>query len=565
MRFPFLSLACIFLVATAAASQSAKNSTATNPKLEECSVAGRVVKLAGSEPLKSAIVQLQSMDDKRRSPSSVTTDSDGQFVLKGIPPGSYRMRVMRIGFVSQEYGQRTSSSPGANLTLSPAQNMKDLLFRLIPSAIISGRVENEDGEPLPWAHVSALREIYSDGSRTLLSEESVPTNDRGEYRLFGLRPGRYFVAATYRPGARRSGDNEDDEFGGVDSGKENYVRTYYPGNPDATKAETIAVKAGEEISSMDFMMRPAAVFRVRGTVASLIGSDAKRPRNSAMVYLVARKSDVVNRRIVFGEVSSLKQDGTFDLSGVLPGSYTLVVQLFEDNKAHRARQSVEVGNADVEGLQVTIAPGMSISGRVRWDGNAGFGGEDLSVMLRGVDNDFDAYARVEPDGSFTLTDVSDGGRVHVFGEPPDAYLKSVTYAGMDALGEGFSPRAGVAASLDITLSSRGGRVQGMAADGDGLPSVGAWVVLVPDAKHRERGELYKTGRTDQHGQYALRGIAPGDYTLFSWDEVEEGAWQDPEFLKPFEEKTEKVSVQEGDTKSVNLITIKAVGTEEQKP
>jgi hypothetical protein len=77
--------------------------------------------------------------------------------------------------------------------------------------------------------------------------------------------------------------------------------------------------------------------------------------------------------------------------------------------------------------------------------------------------------------------------------------------------------------------------------------------------------LYKTQTTDQYGHFILRGIAPGDYQLFSWDEVEDGAWEDADFLKPFEEKGEKVTVQEGDSKSVNLTTIKTAGTEEQKP
>jgi hypothetical protein len=77
--------------------------------------------------------------------------------------------------------------------------------------------------------------------------------------------------------------------------------------------------------------------------------------------------------------------------------------------------------------------------------------------------------------------------------------------------------------------------------------------------------LYKSQSTDQYGRFDLRGIAPGDYKLFTWDEVEEGAWEDPDFLKPFEEKGEKVSVQEGDSKSVNLTEIKTASPEQQKP
>ena len=108
-------------------------------------------------------------------------------------------------------------------------------------------------------------------------------------------------------------------------------------------------------------------------------------------------------------------------------------------------------------------------------------------------------------------------------------------------------------------------MQGAVADADGLPSVCVWVALVPDAMHRNRPQLYKSTQADQHGQFFLRGIAPGDYTLLSWDEVENGAWEDPDFLKPFAEKGEKVTVAEGESKSVNLTSIKTTGTEEQKP
>jgi hypothetical protein len=91
------------------------------------------------------------------------------------------------------------------------------------------------------------------------------------------------------------------------------------------------------------------------------------------------------------------------------------------------------------------------------------------------------------------------------------------------------------------------------------------VVLVPDGKHRTRLSLYKEAQTDQRGQFLLRGISPGDYTLFSWNEVEVGAWEDPDFLKAFEDRGEKVTVQEGEAKSINLTAIGTASTEEQKP
>jgi len=564
MRPAVLRLATFFLLVTPATAQSTKTAAAANK--DDCSVAGMVVKLAGSEPLKSASVQLQNVDDRGRSPSTVHTDSGGHFELKGIQAGRYLLRVMRTGFVSQQYGQRTPSGPGAILALSPGQQMNDLLFRLIPSATISGRVENEDGEPLPWARVSALRQVYVGGSRTLSMEETVQTNDRGEYRVFGLRPGRYFLAANYRAGGHEVRQDLEAGFENADSGREDYVRTFYPGSPDASKAEAITVKAGEEIPSIDFLLQPVAVYRVRGHVYNLVATDLKRSRNSIVVQLQPKKSGLLYNSYSFGQ-AIVNTDGTFDLRGVLPGSYILSAQWFDDSKPHYARQSIDVGNADVEGVQLTIAPGMTVSGHVRWEGSPSVS-QDLFLTARGVDEDNPAgvHARVESDGSFTLNDAPDVPlRVSVYGQSQDSYLKAVTYGGVDSLEDGFTARAGIAATLDVTLSSRGAHVQGGVINAEGLPAVGVWVVLVPNGKHRALLGLYKQAQTDQRGQFSLRGISPGDYTLFSWNEVEVGAWEDPDFLKAFEDKGEKITVQEGEGKSINLTAIGTASTEEQKP
>jgi Carboxypeptidase regulatory-like domain len=572
MRADFLVvlLGVTVTVATSGASaQSSKNArpaNATAGKADDCSVAGKVVKLAGSEPLRNAIVIMQSMDDRPRTASTVHTDSGGRFLLKGILPGQYRMKVMRTGFVSQEFGQRGVNATGAIMTLVPGQEMKDLLFRLIPAAIISGHLENEDGDPLPWAHVSALHEMYADGKRTLSSEDTVPTNDRGEYRLFGLRPGRYFISAVFHPGATRVGDSENDEFGEIEGEKENYVRTYYPGTPDATKAEAITVRAGEEIPSMDFMLRPTAVYRVKGHITNLLATDSKRSRG-IMVFATPRNSAVLAAHMTFGQGNMAKPDGSFDLPGVLPGSYTVTAQWSDDGKAHTARQNIEVGNADVEGLQLTIAKGVPVVGHLRWEGKPSLIGDQLTVVAQSADDTVRAgYARVDADGSFAWTEVAEGEfRVRVFGQSQDSFVKAARYGSADALTDGFTPRAGSGATLEITLSSRGAHVQGSASDADGLPAVGVWVVLVPEGKGRELRDLYKTAQTDQHGQFQIRGAAPGDYKLFSCDQVEQGAWEDPDFLKPFEGNGEKVTVEEGETKSVNVTTIKAASTEEPRP
>jgi protocatechuate 3,4-dioxygenase beta subunit len=526
-----------------------------------------VVAMAGSVPLKNALVTLNSVDDRSRAEVTIRSEGAGHFQFRGIVPGQYRLRVARNNYVTQEYGQRTVTGPGATLTLRGGQEMKDLLFRLIPSATIAGRIQDEDGEPISWAHVTALRSSYSNGKRTFKNVAMNSTNDLGDYRLFGLPPGRYFISATYHPGAVHIGFDEDFDYNGADSLRENYVLTFYPGTYDSTKAQSITVKSGDEIPSMDFMMRPTAVYRVRGHVLNMIPNQ-KRIEHP-MVFIMPKGGAIQSDSMTFGPNNEVKKDGTFELAGVVPGSYTVQAMINDGDQEHAVTQSIDVGEADVDGLQLVISKGFSVSGHIRWDGKPGHIEDNLFLMgqMEGQNRMAAGYARVDRDGSFTWNELADGAlRIEVEGLGSNGYVKAMDYGGVDVLEQGFTPRAGSNATLEITLSAQGAQLEGSATDESGLPAVGVWVVLVPDAKHRDRHDLYRTERTDQHGVYKIKEVAPGDYTLYSWDEVEEGAWEDPDFIRPFEEKKqgEKVIVQEHDDKSYPITVIKTSAVEGQK-
>ncbi len=237
-----------------------------------------------------------------------------------------------------------------------------------------------------------------------------------------------------------------------------------------------------------------------------------------------------------------KKDGSFDIPEVLPGSYILTALWFDEGKTYSTRVPVEVGSAD-----------------------ANLEGSDLTVNLKPTNlgwNFWGSGARVGQGNVFTLKDVGEGAYIaEMNGQSKDCYVKRVEYGGSDASEDGFTVTRGTPASLEITISSRGARVHGNVADADSLPAAGVWVVLVPETAHRAQSRRYKTQTTDQYGHFDLRGIAPGEYTLCSWEDAESGPWEDPEFLKPFEEKGKRIFFQEGDQKSVNLTAIRAKSTE----
>jgi hypothetical protein len=192
----------------------------------------------------------------------------------------------------------------------------------------------------------------------------------------------------------------------------------------------------------------------------------------------------------------------------------LVSFWFDDGIQYVNRQEIAVGNADVEGVAVTVAPGMNIGGRIVWDGQPGIEKDEVWVILQSVDIAF-GFGRgrdVIRDNIFTMKGIGEGTyRAEVNGMSKDCYIKDVRYGESNVLKEGFTVTRGEPSTLEILISSRGARVEGTVRDADGLPLPGVPVVLIPELSRRENYQLYKSQSTDQYGHFDLRGIPPGDY------------------------------------------------------
>jgi hypothetical protein len=236
-----------------------------------------------------------------------------------------------------------------------------------------------------------------------------------------------------------------------------------------------------------------------------------------------------------------------------------------EGKMYAARINVDVGQSDVEGINLTLSAGQDISGHLLWDGKPETKG-DLMVVLNPTDGPgINGRGMVKPDGSFVANNIPDGQiHVSVHGIGQNSFIKSVRYGTIESPGREFTIPPGVNASLEVTLSSRGGRIIGLATTADSVPASSTWIVLVPDATDRKKIWLFKDTNTDQSGGFEIRGIPPGDYQVFGWDDVDEGAWLDPSFLKTFEDQRrgERVSIREGETKVVNPTVIHSASAEQ---
>src|SRR5258705_3864671 len=224
---------CISAFAVSCFAQTATARKDSKEKEETCRISGMVVRLADGARLKGATVRLENGEDHEHTIATKTA-ADGRYELRNVPAGRYKLMVSRNGYVHQEFGQRKPSDPGATFTLSPGQTKTDVVFKLLPSAVISGRVFDADGEPVTGAWVRASRETYHEGQKTIGLFAQATSDDLGAFRLFGLAPGRYFVIAIELRWGQTVGDKEFSGSAGHSGSEQGYASTSYPATVDLT-------------------------------------------------------------------------------------------------------------------------------------------------------------------------------------------------------------------------------------------------------------------------------------------------------------------------------------------
>jgi len=521
--------------------------------LEKCTIDGQVLDAATGDPVKKAEVLLRKVNSQE-SPYGAMTDARGHFAIEDVEPGDYRLWVERNGYIRSEYGARRPNHPGTILALGRGQRLRDIILHIVPQSAITGRVFDEDGEAISNVQIQALQYSYVRGKRQLVPSESGLTNDLGEYRIHGLTPGGYVISAMFRSTEIRSGASRTgDDRRGESAPEEGYAPTYYPGTSDPAAAIPVEVAAGNQIRGIDLTLLRIPTARVRGRVWNGI---TNRPGRNAMVMLLPRES----ARLGFfnrNATSVQDPDGNFEIHGVVPGSYVLFAQWGDGS----ARQPLEVWGTTIDGANLTIASNMELPGRVRIDGKGEGNFGDMRIYLEHRDLSLGLSAdRVKPDGTFTLHNVAPDApyTVNLIAMPENLYTKSIRLGFEDVLETGFTLSRGTTASrLEVLLSPSGGESEGVVLDDRQRPFSGATVVLVPEPRRRSQLYLYKTTTTDQYGRFRLRGIAPGEYKIFAWEDIESGAYQDPEFIRPFESRGQSFSFREYTRQTAQLALIPA--------
>jgi hypothetical protein len=511
-------------------------------------LSGRVVAGDTGKPVRGAFVNV--IDTRAANPAErkgrwIATDADGTWQFPDLAPGRYTVSVTKSGYLKIDYGQQRPFERGKTLELTAGQTFDRADVTLPRGSAITGRIFDEFGDPAATVMVRALRHRYVDGQRQLtpLSEgiEVLAngggdiTDDLGQFRIYGLAPGDYYVSALFSPS-------------GEAAGRTDYLPTYYPGTPSPAEARRITVRVGEEADNINVNLVVARFSVVSGTVLNSQNTSVK-----------------ASLQLSTGDTSGLavppatsSANGTFAFRHVPPGEYRLRVYGAQSaGTAEFASLPVVVGGEDVAGMVVITSPGATASGRVVFeDGEK----PDARLFVRSATTVpgatfSNSSVGVNPDMSFTVSGLTERQTFRLGGVPDGWFLKSVTHRGVDIIDTGYEFKPGERVSgVQILLTRRATALTGMVQDDRGDP-VGDYSVVTFSSDRNKWGYLtrfVRSARPDQNGRFTIRALPPDDYLVVAVEYLESGQEFDPEQLRAWEPMATKVSLGEGATQAVSL-------------
>jgi protocatechuate 3,4-dioxygenase beta subunit len=537
-------------------------------------ISGRVLDYQSGRPMKRARVSVTAPEISEAR--GTMTDENGHYEVTALAAGRYTISVSKNAYVTVSYGQRKPGRSGKPLPLRDGQQAKDIDFRLPRGSVITGRILDEDGEPLLGANVRAMRYQYVQGQQRIVPAGVGQTDDRGQYRIYGLMPGNYFVSATARlpdsspMGGRGGGPGMGGGRGQMGGGRGaefvidanesvGYPPTYYPGVPSLFDATFVPVNLTQEVTSIDIPLQLVRTARVGGVV---IGVDGAAAANATVALVPDDTRGLVANLVNYA--GRTERDGTFTIGGVPPGRYVAVArgQAARDAQPLFARHTVVLAGQDLMGVSLALTPGAAISGAVTFESGENAPPTDLTQVritatsLSSLPTDSSESTRAQADGRFALNNVGSGPRLlRAAGVQRPWVLKGVFVGGRDVSDLPTEFKAGERLSnVSVIFSDRTTEITGAVGGDDGQPVIDYLVVAfsADQAYWVPQSRRISTSRPDQNGAYHVRGLPIGDYLLVAIDDAEQGQWYDPAFLDALRPSAARVTVADGETKSQNL-------------
>jgi hypothetical protein len=496
--------------------------------------------------------------------NTVVTDGDGRFSFQNLAPGNYFIRAQRDGF----FGPMSPNGgyPGVVTQSVTVENNKkaSVEFGLVQAGVLLGLLRDPDGEPAPNYAVVIARPGYANGRYIWLLGGARNADDRGEYRWPGLPPGEYFVGS----GPRAPGP--------IANVQDSWARVFAPGVIDPNQARPVTVtEGGETTVNLNAVVKPWSVYKISGLALNPLPNLPPDPAtgsvNRAVTSLILMPLDLKpmdNPPVTLWTnivAASTKPNGEYLLTNVDPGRYDLYA-LANDLQTRRiwtGRARVEVVDRDITGLNITVSPGVTVQGQIAISGAANLRLDSVRIQLQALGSlppqvaSIIGAVPVDASGKFQITNLAAGRyRMNIAGLPTTAYVASILQGGIDVFDDGFAVDTQESQPpIRVEINANGETLEGNVRVSGLKEAPNANVVLVPTA-HRNNPAFYKTTLTDAMGHFVLRGVAPGAYTIFAWESVLPGAYQNADFLEKYQSRGRPVNVQGGARSEIQLELIR---------
>jgi hypothetical protein len=581
-----VALATVGMAGGAMPAASTQARDVSPPPTGTCVLGGIVVSDEPARPVSRAIVTLNG-GNIRLQPATLTND-DGAFVFANLPEGRFTIMVSKPGYVMNYYGaQRPRSSALAlPLVLTEGQRITNLQVRLPRGAVITGTFRDQYGRPQPDTIISVDAARMALGQFVGLGQDGgySITDDRGVYRIYGLMAGSYVVSAT-NPGSNlgnRLATNEELQWAEQRSGTApppgptvTLAPVFYPGTVDRQSATVVTVSAGEERAGIDFASKLVPTTKLDGVVLMPDGQPAAglgTGRGSAGVEL--RMRNVTQE----GEMSLTRitrpgPDGRFSMPALTPGRYGLSARLTAGRAGGEglspaeaalwADQDVVVDGQDLPEVRLQLQPGMTVSGRVVFDGTTPQ--SDVSRVFIGLSS-----SRETPSSIPGVTPGADG-TFSVAGVPPGQYRLEVTGPGgttskwtlqsaraksQNVIDKPFEVRPNEnAEGIVVTFTDRPTEVSGTLFDSANRPAAEYFVMMFSADRTlwTPRSRVVRAPvRADSTGKFTIAGLPAGDYYICALPDFEPSVLNDPSFLEQLVPGSIMILLAEGEKRKQDL-------------
>jgi hypothetical protein len=524
-------------------------------------IKGQVLAAITGTPVRR--VQIRAMSNEGRGGGVTNTDNEGRYEIKDLAAGRYSISASKGGYASASYGQKRAGEPGTPVDLADGQIADKVNFVMSRGAVIAGRVVDDGGDPVAGTTVSAMRFAFVAGTRRLVPGGAEGgqdrTDDQGNFRLYGLAPGEYYVSASNRNNMIAMPGMNNTEADG-------FATTYYPGTPNLGEAARVTVKAGQEMTGANFALLVARMARIRGRVLNSRGE----PMTGGMLML-APSDPLMGMNFGMNMSNAMVAgDGSFQFANIAPGRYNLNVRPngMPGGNSEFAVLPITVGNEDIDNVMVTTSLGANARGTIVTDDGSvpSFRPEHVQIFPQSVDSTVNMIgggpAKVNEDFTFEINNLFDrrimraSVGVNMAAPPSGWFLKAVLFDGEDVTDRGIDFTSGRSyEGLQIVFSQKTTDLSGLVSDDRNKPILDATVVVFPADREKwtYQSRYIRSLRPDTNGRFSIKSLPPlEDYLVIAVQNLEPGQSSDPEFLTRAKEEAKSFSLNEGETKAVDV-------------